>query len=307
MQQLWYSRLGHPSSKALDMLQFSDLSNGVFDSKTCEVCIRGKQTRESFPLSSNKTTLPFKLIHCDILTELLLSVDQSIRAVWVHLLPSKQNAPKHLKDFVALVKRQFATQVKTLRSDNESEFICLRGFFSEKGIIHETSCMGTPQQNGKLERKHRHLLNVTLALMLQASLPVEFWSYCPLAAGYLINRTPTEVLKGKSLYEILYNKPPPMQHLKVFGCLYHVHNQRLQEISLQVGQTSQCFLDIFLVKRAGVFIILKLALSLSHVMLFSVKLNFPLLQPRLILFQIQWFQFSSLSLIFSMISMLQFQ
>ena len=86
--------------------------------------------------------------------------------------------------------------------------------------------MGTPQQNGKLERKHRHLLNVTRAVMFQASLPVEFWSYCPLAAGYLINRTPTAVLKGNMLYEILYNKPPPMQHLKVFGCLYHVHNQK---------------------------------------------------------------------------------
>lgn len=138
MQQLWHSRLGHPSSKALDML-----SNGVFDSKTCEVCIRAKQTRESFPLSSNKTTMPFELIHCDLWSPyrttsicgskyFLTILEDFTRAVWVHLLPSKQNAPKHLKDFVALVKRQFATQIKTLCSDNESEFICLREFFSEK-------------------------------------------------------------------------------------------------------------------------------------------------------------------------------
>lgn len=181
--------------------------------------------------------MPFELIHCDLwgpyrTTSIcgskyfLTILDDFTRAVWVYLLSSKQNAPKHLKEFVALVERQFPTQVKTLRSDNGSEFICLREFFSEKCIIHETSCVGTPQQNGKVERKHRHLLNVAHALMFQASLPVEFWSYCALAAGYLINRTPTAVLKGKTPYEILYNKPPPMQHLKVCGCLCYVRNQK---------------------------------------------------------------------------------
>ncbi|KAL9293163.1 putative RNA-directed DNA polymerase [Arabidopsis thaliana] len=63
--EVWHSRLGHPSSKAMDMLKFLDFST-KFDSKACEVCLRAKQTRESFPLSYNKTNVAFELIHCDL-------------------------------------------------------------------------------------------------------------------------------------------------------------------------------------------------------------------------------------------------
>ena len=178
----------------------------------------------------------FELLHCDLWGPykttscgskyFLTILDDYSRAVWIYLLPSKRDAPKHLRDFIALVERQFNTHVKTIRSNNGSEFVCLTNFFREKGIIHETSCVGTPQQNGRVERKHRHLLNVARALRFQASLPVDFWSYCAMAAGYLINHTPTAVLNGKTPYELLYKKAPPMNHIKVFGCLCYVHNQK---------------------------------------------------------------------------------
>ena len=235
--ELWHNRLGHPSSKVLEQLHLYDFSSGVFDFSKCEVCIRSKQTHDHFPLSNNKTSMVFELIHCDLwgpyrTTSLcgskyfLTILDDFSRTVWIYLLPNKKEAPKHIQNFVALVERQFAAKVKTLRSDNDFEFICLSDFFSQKGIIHETSCIGSPQQNGRVERKHRHLLNVARSLRFQASLPIEFWSYCVLAAGYLINRIPTAVLNGKTPYELLYQKLPPTNHLKLFGCLCYVHNQK---------------------------------------------------------------------------------
>jgi len=36
----------------------------------------------------------------------------------------------------------------------------MKNYFLENGIIFQTSCMGTPQQNGCVERKHQHILNV---------------------------------------------------------------------------------------------------------------------------------------------------
>lgn len=156
----------------------------------------------------------------------LTILDDYSQALWIYLFPSKQTAPTELKNFIALVERQFDKQVKTIRSDNGSEFLCLRDYFREKGIQYETSCIWTPQQNGKVERKHQHILNVARALRFQANLPIEFWGYCAITAGYLINRTPTPILHGKSPFELLYDSPPPLNHLRIFGCLCYVHNQK---------------------------------------------------------------------------------
>ena len=51
-----------------------------------------------------------------------------------------------LKSFVAFVERQFDTKVKMIRSDNGLEFI-MKQFYNESGIIDQTSCVETPQQN----------------------------------------------------------------------------------------------------------------------------------------------------------------
>lgn len=77
----------------------------------------------------------------------------------------------------------------------------------------------TPQQNGVVERKHRHLLETAGALKLHASLPTQFWGDCILAATYLINKMPMPNLNWKYPFEMLYDKPPSYANLKTIGCL----------------------------------------------------------------------------------------
>ncbi|KAL1198055.1 Retrovirus-related Pol polyprotein from transposon RE1 [Cardamine amara subsp. amara] len=155
----------------------------------------------------------------------LTIIDDCSRSVWLYLLPTKQEVARTIRDFLALVEHQFQKHVKTVRSDNGTKFMCLSSFFREKGILHETSCVHTPQKNGRVERKHRHILNVARALRFQSSLPLEFWGECILTAAYLINRTPTPLLKGKTPFDILYGRAPPLQHLRVFGSLCYAHNK----------------------------------------------------------------------------------
>jgi len=66
-------------------------------------------------------------------------------------------------------------------------------FLNEKGIIHHSSCVDTPQQNGVAERKNRHLLEVARALMFSMNVPKRFWGEAILTASYLINRMPSNI------------------------------------------------------------------------------------------------------------------
>ncbi|RVX20745.1 Retrovirus-related Pol polyprotein from transposon TNT 1-94 [Vitis vinifera] len=64
-------------------------------------------------------------------------------------------------------------------------------FLAQEGIVHLSSCVDTPQQNGIAERKNRHLLEVARSLMFSMNVPKLFWGQAVLTAAYLINRMPS--------------------------------------------------------------------------------------------------------------------
>lgn len=70
---------------------------------------------------------------------------------------------KCIESFYNMIETQFKEKIKLLRSDIGVKFQ-MRDFFNTKGIIHQRSCVETPQQNGVVERKHQYLLNVARAL-----------------------------------------------------------------------------------------------------------------------------------------------
>lgn len=53
----------------------------------------------------------------------------------------------------------------------------------------------------------------------QSALPDQFWGESIKTVVYLINQTPTPLLKRKSPFEIIFQKPPNYSHLRVFSCL----------------------------------------------------------------------------------------
>jgi len=77
----------------------------------------------------------------------------------------------------------------------------------------------TPQQNGIVERKHQHLLNVTKALLVQANLPTLFWCFAATHVIFLINTMPTPFLNNDTPFEKLFGKNCDLTNLHIFGCL----------------------------------------------------------------------------------------
>jgi len=80
-----------------------------------------------------------------------------------------------LESFITFAQNQFQASIKTIRVDNILEFISMRNFFFKKRYRMSTNLCVTPQQNGVVKRKHRHILNTARALLFQSHLPLEFW------------------------------------------------------------------------------------------------------------------------------------
>lgn len=143
------------------------------------------------------------------------------RTTWLYLLRSKDEAILHIHSYLSMIKIQFDKSVKVFRSDNGLHFCnaLSRKLFDGLGIIHQTICVGSTQQNGIVERKHRHLLEAARALKLQLVILDRYWDHCVLIVRYLINIMPSKLLHNKSPYEVLYGHSTLVQHLCVFGSL----------------------------------------------------------------------------------------
>ena len=212
---LWHNRLGHAPMKKLKLIGCikDDVDESVC---VCLTCPMAKFTKLPYNLSESMATEPFNLVHIDIWGPyrvttrnkhryFLTLVDDYTRATWVYLLKLKSESLDVVKMFA---KNHFGKSIKVIRSDNALEFDdgpC-REYFAQEGIIHQTSCVDRPQQNGRAERKHRNVLEMSRALRMQACLPLSYWGDCVLTAVHIINRLPSVAIKNMTPYERLMGK-----------------------------------------------------------------------------------------------------
>ena len=124
------------------------------------------------------------------------------------------------------IKTQFNASLRIFRFNNALEYFhtSLSQFFYDHGIIHQSSCPYSPQQNGVAECKMRHLLEVTRALKFHMCVPISYWNDVVLTAYHMINHMASTVLGGQIPY-IVVSSDEPLFHLppKIVGCLYYVY------------------------------------------------------------------------------------
>ncbi|CAA7401997.1 unnamed protein product [Spirodela intermedia] len=166
-------------------------------------------------------------------------IDDCTRMTWIYLLKNKSDVSMALIQFCSLIRTQFETTIQRFRSDNAKDYFnhTLTSYFQKEGIVHESSYVYTPQQNGVAERKNGHLLGMTKALIIQNNIPKYFWGEGVPMAAHLINRLPTKSLNFKSSIDMLSFFYP---HIllktnlisRIFGCtaFVHIHEQHRDKL-----------------------------------------------------------------------------
>jgi hypothetical protein len=183
-EALWHFRLGHLSHSRITRLHTKFPYVIIDQNGVCDICHLAKQKKLPYSSSFNKADAAYDVIHLDIwgpisiksihgFSYFLTAVDDYSRFTWIILMKNKSETRQHVVNLVKMIKTQHNHDVKIIRSDNGPEFL-MHEFYSSHGILHQTSCVESPQQNGRVERKHQHVLNVARALLYQSNLPKHF-------------------------------------------------------------------------------------------------------------------------------------
>lgn len=183
----WHKRLCHASKDKLSRIGLAK-SNTINSSRQlCDSYAKAKLARTHFRISSIKTNF-FYLIHYEIwggyrvpsytkANQFLTIVDDFSRVVWVFLIKHKSDGCRCLVNFHKMVMVKFGKHIERVRSDNGHEFTInhMLQFYNEQEILLEMTCSYTLQQNGVVDRNHRHLLQTARSISFEENLPKRFW------------------------------------------------------------------------------------------------------------------------------------
>jgi histone deacetylase 1/2 len=101
-------------------------------------------------------------------------IDDYSKFTWIYLLKYKSEVFRKFTEFQSLVEHIFNRKIIAMQTNWGWEYQTLHAFFQNVGIMHHVSCPHAHQQNGAVERKHRHIDEVGLSLLAQASMPLKF-------------------------------------------------------------------------------------------------------------------------------------
>lgn len=117
-----------------------------------------------------------------------------------------------------MCKNQLNKNIQTIRTDNGKEFCNDKELLIHHGIEHKTSVPYNPQQNGRAEREMGTIMEAARTMLIEKNLDKKFWAEASNTTVYIINRTGTSSVKGKTPYELWKNKIFDVRNLKfTFG------------------------------------------------------------------------------------------
>lgn len=121
------------------------------------------------------------------------------------------------------------------------------------------------------ERKHRDIIEIGLALLAHASIPLKFWDEAFSAAAYLINIMPSRVLNFDTPLACLFGQQHNYNFLQVFGCACWPNLQPYNTRKLFFRSKKCAFLGYNALHKAASALILPRDVFTFHEMLSLMK------------------------------------
>lgn len=180
---LWHRRMGHLNLQ--DLAKLKNATSGInfvlsTDNGPCMNCLKGKQSRSSFPKNGSRASKMLELIHSDLCGPMeedsmggarhfVTFIDDFTRKVFVYFLDSKTNIRAFFEELKNMVENQTGNKIqhiqprsarivddlpgntiKILRTDNGTEYVNkdLAKFLRQCGIRYQTTNVYTPEQSG---------------------------------------------------------------------------------------------------------------------------------------------------------------
>lgn len=230
--QEWHQKLAHQNyTQIKKILKNYDINPKGDDKIVCEPCALSKIHRLPFPQqSSTKTSRIGQIIHADVCGPLpeksftgakyfLLLKDDYSHYRTVYFLGAKSDVLECLKDYIKKTEKHCPRGIEIFRSDNGLEFVNqeVTKLMKEYGISHQNSVVYCPEQNGKIERENRTVVEAARTMLHAAKFELKFWAEAVNTAVYILNCSGTSSIKNQSPYEIWYNKRPDIQEFHIFG------------------------------------------------------------------------------------------
>ncbi|PNY01489.1 copia-like polyprotein, partial [Trifolium pratense] len=255
VKESWHRKLGHPNNKVLEkVLKDCNVKISPSDQFSfCEACQFGKLHLLPFKSSSSHVQEPLGLIHSDVWGPApILSpsgfkyyvhfIDDFSRFTWIFPLKQKSDTIHAFIQFKNLAENQFNKKIKIIQCDGGGEYKAVQKVSIEAGIQFRMSCPYTSQQNGRAERKHRHVVELGLTLLAQAKMPLRYWWEAFSTAVYLINRLSSSVNPNESPYSLMFKREPDYNALKPFGCACYPCLKPYNQHKLQFHTTRCVFM-----------------------------------------------------------------
>lgn len=235
-----HERMGHMNTKTIKEMISKNIVKDIKFSNTedffSESCQFGKAHRLQFPKrSENHSRNLGEYIHSDIYSPFPKSIAESKYFVTfiddvsdyrqVYFLKHKSDVVERFKEFDKLIANKFGHSIKILKVDNGREY-CNDGIYSylkSKGISMQNTAPYTPEQNGKIERKNRTIVEIARIIIYARNLSLKLWAEAVNTTVYILNRITSCKNMSITPYEMWTGCKPDLSHLKIFGLIAYAH------------------------------------------------------------------------------------